>query len=120
MAKQLRYMGEFLSRAGVTWHVEILQEADEAFASVGSLDFEADEALVIEWNRSDKESVICGSGATLRIISPGDRTYEDLYTIIPGRIRMDVYRDGSLYWSGMLDPESYEEPPSPTSEYLTG
>lgn len=117
MAKQLRYMGEFLSRAGVTWHVEILQEADEAFASVGSLDFEADEALVIEWSRSDKESVICGSGATLRIISPGDRTYEDLYTIIPGRIRMDVYRDGSLYWSGMLDPEFYEEPYEKADNY---
>jgi hypothetical protein len=81
MAKHLRYMGEFLSRAGVVWRVEILQEADEAFAKIGSLDFDADDALVIEWGEGAKEQVICGSTATLKVISPGDRTYEDLYTI---------------------------------------
>ena len=110
MAKHLRYMGEFLSRAGIVWRVEILQEADAPFATVGSLDFEANEALVIEWGHAEKEEVMCGSTATLQIISPGDRTYEDLYTIAPGRIRMDVYRANSLYWSGALDPEFYEEP----------
>lgn len=51
-----------------------------------------------------------GSTATLKIISPGDRTYEDLYTIEVGYIRLDVYRNGALYWSGALDPEFYEEP----------
>lgn len=110
MAKFLRYTGEFLSRAGVVWRVEILQEADEAFAPIGSLDFESDEALVIEWSHAEKEEVICGSTAALQIISPGDRTYEDLYTIAPGRIRLDVYRENQLYWSGTLDPEFYEEP----------
>ena len=103
-------MGEFLSRAGVVWRVEILQEADEAFAKIGSLDFDADDALVIEWGEGAKEQVICGSTATLKVISPGDRTYEDLYTIAAGNIRMDVYRDSALYWGGMLDPEFYEEP----------
>ena len=108
MAKHLRYMGEFLSRAGVVWRVEIFQEAEQAFASVGPLDFDADDALVIEWGEGAKEQVICGSTATLKVISPGDRTYEDLYTIAAGNIRMDVYRDSALYWSGMLDPEFYE------------
>ena len=110
MAKELRYEGEFLSRNGVIWNVQIWQEAEEPFASVGELTFEADEPLVIEWKHTDKEEVVCGSTATLRIESPGDRTYEDLYTIEVGRIRMDVYRNGSLYWSGTLDPEFYEEP----------
>ena len=110
MAKFLRYRGEFLSRAGVVWRVEILQESDQTFASVGTLEFDANDALVIDWNNADKENVICGSTATLQILSPGDRTYEDLYTIAPGQIRMDVYRNGSLYWSGALDPEFYEEP----------
>lgn len=117
MAKHLRYMGEFLSRAGVVWRVEILQEADEAFAKIGSLDFDADDALVIEWGESAKEQVICGSTATLKVISPGDRTYEDLYTIAAGSIRMDVYRDSALYWSGMLDSEFYEEPYEKASCY---
>ncbi|MCM1020830.1 MAG: hypothetical protein NC403_01335 [Muribaculaceae bacterium] len=117
MAKYLRYMGEFLSRAGIVWRVEILQEADAPFDKIGSLTFEADEPLVIEWDHTEKEEVIGGSTATLRIESPGDRTYEDLYTIAPGRIRMDVYRNNLLYWSGALDPEFYEEPYERAANY---
>ena len=117
MAKYLRYAGEFLSRAGITWRVEILQEADEPFADVGVLNFEAEEPLVIEWKKTEKEDVLCGSSASLRIESPGDRTYEDLYTIQVGAIRMDVYRAGYLYWSGTLDPEFYEEPYERASKY---
>ena len=115
--KHLRYRGEFRSVSGIVWRVEILQEAEAAFASVGELDFPADEPLVIEWDEKDKEEVICGSTATLKIISPGDRTYEDLYTVEVGRIRMDVYREDSLYWSGALDPEFYEEPYERTRDY---
>lgn len=118
MSKQLRYMGEFLSRAGVTWRVEILQEASAPFGSVGQLTFEAEEALVIDWKHTDKEAVICGSEATLKLESPGDRTYEDLYTIEVGRIRMDVYRENALYWSGALDPEFYEEPYEAYNHYV--
>lgn len=117
MAKHLRYAGEFLSRAGIVWRVEILQEADGPFASVGALTFEADQPLVIEWKRTDKEDVLCGSTATIRVESPGDRTYQDLYTIEVGQIRMDVYRSGFLYWSGALDPEFYEEPYERAANY---
>lgn len=117
MAKYLRYMGEFLSRAGVVWRVEILQESPYAFDEIGVLTFEANEALLIEYPHTPKEDVICGSTATIRIESPGDRTYEDLYTIEVGNIRMDVYRDGKLYWSGMLDPEFYEEPYERAANY---
>ena len=58
MAKYLRYAGEFLSRAGITWRVEILQEADEPFATVGVLNFEAEEPLVIEWKKTEKEALL--------------------------------------------------------------
>lgn len=118
MSKYLRYMGEFLSHANVVWRVEILQDADSAFASVGQLTFEAEEALLIEWKNCDKEDVLHGSTATIQIESPGDRTYEDLYTIEVGRIRMDVYRNNILYWSGALDPEFYEEPYERASHYV--
>lgn len=99
-----------MSVAGTVWRVDIMQEADAAFTAVGELTFPGDSPLVIEWSRVDKEAVVCGSTATLKVISPGDRTYEDLYTIEIGRVRMDVYRDDTLYWSGMIDPEFYEEP----------
>ena len=108
--KHLRYMGEFASVAGVAWRVEVWQEADTAFSVVGGLEFPADAPLVIEWGDKSKEEVICSSVATLKIISPGDRTYEDLYSIEAGRVRMDVYRNTLLYWSGCMDTEFYEEP----------
>lgn len=108
--KHLRYTGEFLSVSGVVWRVEILQEAEAEFATVGALEFPADEPLVIEWDNKSKEEVICGATATLKIISPGDRTYEDLYSIDVGRVRLDVYRNNALYWSGCIDTEFYEEP----------
>lgn len=115
--KYLRYTGEFVSRAGVLWRVDIMQEADAAFATVGALEFPADAPLILEWQREDKETVVLGSTATLKIVSPGDRTYEDLYTIEVGRIRMDVYKGNKLYWSGALDSEFYEEPYETASGY---
>lgn len=117
MTMELRYMGEFLSREGVTWRVELRQEAPAPFDEIGALTFEANQALTIEWTEKKKEEVICGSVATIQIESPGDRTYEELYTIEVGQIRMDVYRNGALYWSGMLDPEFYEEPYERAANY---
>jgi len=111
-------MGEFLSRAGVRWRAEILQESYGPFDEIGALTFEAEEALVIEYPSTAKEEVICGSTATIQIESPGDRTYEDLYTIEAGSIRLDVYRNNVLYWSGTLDPEFYEEPYERAANYV--
>lgn len=113
----LRYRGEFLSRAGITWRAEILQESDSPFETVGVLEFDAENAIEIDWKTASKEDVICGSSATLNIISPGDRTYEDLYSIEVGRVRLDVYRNNALYWSGTIDPEFYEEPYEQASNY---
>lgn len=112
-----RYRGSFCSIGGIIYTVSILQEADKAFASVGELQFPWDEPITIEWDEKGKEEVICSSSATLTVISPGDRTYEDLYTIKVGTVRMDVYRGDSLYWSGTLDPEFYEEPYSSADSY---
>lgn len=117
MAKYLRYQGEFLSVAGVLWRVELHQENDTAFATVGVLEFPADEPLTLEWASTAKEEVISGATATLKIISPSDRTYEDLYSVEVGRVRLDVYRNNVLWWSGCLDTEFYEEPYEAASGY---
>lgn len=112
-----RYSGSFLSVRGVEWKAVILQEADSEFATVGDLTFVSGSEIEIEWPHKDKEEVVCGSTATVNLLSPGDRTYADLYTIAPGRIRLEVYREGSLYWAGLLDPEFYEEPYAYGSAY---
>ena len=116
MSMRVRYRGSFLSQKGVTWRVDILQESDRNF-TIGELTFDADEPLVISWKNTDKEEVICGSEATIHIVSPGDRTYQDFYTIEVGAVAMNVYKDGNLYWSGTLDPEFYEEPYEAAREY---
>lgn len=116
--KHLRYSGEFVGIGGEIWRADILQESEGAFPSVGDLTFDAEEPVVLEWEARSKEEVICGSVATIRIESPGDRTYMDLYSIEAGRIRLDVYRDEILYWSGTMDPEFYEEPYETASGYI--
>lgn len=112
-----RYEGSFLSHKGVAYKARILQEASQAFATIGELEFPAASPLTIEWDETGKEVPVCGSVATLTVISPGDRTYEDLYSIKPGQIRLDVFKDNVLYWSGCLDPEFYEEPYSSGAGY---
>lgn len=113
----LRYTGQFLSRDNTAWRTDILQEAEAPFTSVGLLQYPSDNPLLIEWEYKSKEETLCGSSATLTIVSPGDRTYEDLYIIQVGMIRLDVYRNEKLYWSGTIDPEFYEEPYSTLNNY---
>ena len=116
MAHYTRYSGEFLSRAGVAWKVDIWQEAPLPFAEVEELTFPADEPVVIEWDSKAKEEVICGSACTVKIESPSDRKYIDLYAVTPGEIGVTISRKApgaesySLYWMGALDAEQYEEP----------
>ena len=115
MAYNKRYTGTFRSRGDVKWTVDLME--DGSYAEVGELQFRGDSPLEISWDETSKEEPLCGSSATLGIISPGDRTYADLYTINAGSIRMDVYRNDTLWWSGTLDPEFYEEPYSATEDY---
>lgn len=118
MSRIVTHRGEFLSRAGVRYRADIWKEdgrpedpfAKPAQVAPQELRFEADEALVIEWAEAAKEDPVCASTATLRIESPGDRTYIGLYTVKAAEVGLDVYRNGALYWRGTIDPESYEEP----------
>lgn len=112
------YSGLFYSRENVKWDVRILRkEAPEPSSGVGELTFSGEEPLLIEWDERSKEDVLCGSTATLKLLSPGDRTYIDLYSVAVGEIRLDVLKDDVLYWSGSLDPEFYEEPYSMLEDY---
>lgn len=116
--KKAIYKGEFVGRdaakgCGVVWRVEIWRVYDDGVLlpfQPGALTFDGDTPVEIAWSEKAKYDVLVGSTCTLRIISPGDRTYVDLYTIKAGDIGVTVWRDGQLYWTGTLDPEFYEEP----------
>lgn len=116
MALGVRYRGSFLSKDGVAWRVDILQEGYGG-VEPGGLELPADCPLEIEWEETDKLDPVQGSCATLKIISDNDRQYIDLYTVSVGEICLKVYRNGVLYWTGSLDPELYEEPFSYTTGY---
>ena len=117
MSKTITHSGEFLSHSGVLHRVDLWRTGVQAVSQPEELRFEADEALVIEWKETAKHEPICASTATLRLDSPGDRTYTGLYTIAPGAVGMDVYRNGALYWTGTLDAEEYEEPYQSAEHY---
>lgn len=107
MSKKLRYKGGFHSAANVLYGVEIWQ--DDYTGTATDMAFCAS-PLEIEWPEVDKIEPVRSSRATLQLYSDTDRQFVSLYAVKAGSIRLDVYREGVLYWSGTLDPELYEEP----------
>lgn len=116
MAKQIIYWGEFRSVAGALYRVELLSDDTSSFAQ--RVYFPHDTPIEIEWNEVDKLEPVQGACLTLSLVSEEDRQFIDLYSIEVGKVRIDVYRDGVLYWSGALDPELYEEPYSEKKDYI--
>jgi len=115
--KHLRYFREFYDLDGVKYRVEILQESEQAYIPI-EVELASD-PVVIEWAEVMKIDPVMPAGATLRLISMSDRQFVDLYSVEPCTIRMDVYRAGTLYWSGTLDTELFEEPYAYESRYIT-
>ena len=111
MAKYLRYYLEHVSTDGHIVRAEILQESAEAFEAETLCIGEGEDPLTIEWAQTNKIAPVQGSTAKLVVNSPTDRKLLFLGSIIKaGDVRLDIYRDGSLWWSGTLDSESYTEP----------
>ena len=109
MAKQLKYWGEFAYIEGVLWRIELLEESGGIAITPTEITFPVS-PLSIEWATTNKMDVVESSATTLTIVSESDRQFIDLYQVEVGAVILNVYRDGSLYWSGTLDTELYEEP----------
>lgn len=116
MNKHTLYRGQFASKRNALWQVEIWGK--QAPKSIGMLSFPEDSPLLIEWGEVSKEEPLCPSTATLRIVSPDDRSYQHLYSIEAGSIGIDILREGALWWRGTLDPEFYEEPYERRRNYI--
>lgn len=110
----LRYEGGFNSFEGVAYDVKIYQEGYTGTAQPFGL---SADPLEIEWPEVDKLEPVMSANATLRLYSDNDQQFVGLYTIEAGSVRMEVYRDGALYWCGSLDPELYNEPFSYKKDY---
>lgn len=111
MAKHLRYYIEHVSTEGHIVRAEIFQEATEGFEVEQLCIGEGDDPLILEWAQTDKIAPVQGSTATLRVNSPTDRQLLLFGSIIKAcDVRLDIYRDNVLWWSGTLDSEPYTEP----------
>ena len=116
MSLYIRYKSRFKDIDQTMYNIEIWQESDNAFAVEDIV--LAREAITIEWSKRDKLEPIRSSAATLRILCQSDRKFTDLYTVAVKTVRLDIYRAGSLYWSGTIDTELYEEPYSISKGYV--
>lgn len=106
-----RYCGEFADIGNNAWRCEIFLNEDLAYdADAPELSFDADQPLTIEWSEKAKYEPLQGSTAKVRIISHGDRSFYHLADCEDLQARLDVYCNDSLYWSGTIDPDFYEEP----------
>ena len=114
MALNKRYTGGFNSLGNVDYRFEIWQEGFIGTASEVAV---TNKPLSIEWAETDKLEPVQSSSAKLQLYSDSDRQFVDLYTVKAGSVRLDVYREGDLYWSGTLDPELYEEPFAYKTDY---
>ena len=114
MALNKRYTGGFNSLEDVDYLFEIWQEEFTGNPTEVAV---TDEPLTIEWQETDKLEPVQSSSAKLQLYSDSDRQFVDLYTVKAGSVRLDVYREGNLYWSGTLDPELYEEPFAYKTDY---
>lgn len=115
--KHLRYYAEFYDRSDTKWRVEVLQESDSAYNPV-EVELAA-EPVTLEWNEVEKLDPVRGCGATLRLISMSDRQFYDMYSVDYGVIELNLYRAGSLFWAGTLDPELFSEPYAYSDRYVT-
>lgn len=114
MAFGKRYESGFRSINNIAYRVELLQDG---YSGPVSEIAHGSEPLTLEWAKTDKIEPVQSSTAKLTLYSDTDRQFIDLYTIKAGSVRMDIYREDVLYWSGTLDPELYEEPYSYKDNY---
>lgn len=105
-----QYTGGFYSSEGVLWEVRIARLGMSAGDTYDGLAFDGSDPMQIELHEAEKWEPVQRSAATLHLVCPSDRLFTCLYTDEPATVRLTVYRNGSVYWSGTLDPEQYEEP----------
>ncbi|MGN0060767.1 MAG: hypothetical protein ACI382_00170 [Alloprevotella sp.] len=117
------YQGSLSTRTAELFRVSIQQEMQDPPAAVSQLTFPYDEPLIIERDITEFYEPIITTTATLRVISPADRTFLPLFSVKPASVRLLVEKKTSptvwkTYYIGTLDTDSYEEPYAYLSDYI--
>ena len=89
----------------ITWRIDILE--DGFAGSVTELKG-TQSPVEIEWDTINLyREHIMPSKAKIRLVS--DSTFSEFITADEEDYRVDIYKDGTLYWQGFVLPGSYEE-----------
>ena len=103
-----RYTATIFDNSSIPWTINILQESDLPYV-VEEITLDTN-AFEITWDEVNKIEPVMSSNCVVDLVSELDRQFLDLYTVAYGEVRLDIYREDALCWSGCLDPEQYEEP----------
>jgi hypothetical protein len=107
----LKYLGEFTDNKGQDFEIKIYEK--DFAGSYSTLQL-AGEPLVIkhgkDTKRGDKYNSICGSQATVSFQSSSAFQYLNLFTAEDKKYRLDVIKEGDIYWTGFIATEAYSEP----------
>lgn len=109
----LRYEGVFTDRERRQYTLHILHDGTAPLEQVRL----GAKPIVIS-RESERLDGLIQSRATVSLLSHSDGLFRHLHTMPEGSVKLVVWRDGTLYWLGTLDPESYEEDYSRKDNYL--
>lgn len=101
------------SADGHCWTVTIEHTVDDAskgeLVRKNQLDMPAD-GIELEWKATARHATLCGSACSVTVCSEGYADWRNFYATSPGDVVLKLWRDGELYWQGVLDLETYAEP----------
>jgi len=92
------------------WKIDILQDG---FAGVASEMQMSGSPLTIEWpSTSDDlhEQNIRGSVASIGVFAETDFQYQDLFTSENLEYKVNIYNDTTLFWTGWITANTWQEP----------
>lgn len=112
----LKYTSEFNSHLGHNYIVKILQK--DYASSITELVM-GGEPVVINFNGvEEKFDVIRGSECVLQFYCNYDYQFSEIVTADKNEFKIEVYKNGNIYWSGFVIQDNYNEPFQPLP-YLT-
>lgn len=114
MSYSVAFRSTFYGADGVNWRVDILTNQSQRAETFG-MDY--DRPISIEWVETKKTDAIQPSLLTVRAISSRDRQFMSL--LGDWMAKAEVYRNGKLFWIGMIDDAIFEEPYSYAANYVT-
>lgn len=108
MAFATKYRSEFNDILGLTWKVDIQEDAYGG--SITTLKA-TDSPLTIEFDGGDEfNAVIRPSKAKLTVWSMTDFALADLYSDEDFHYKVNIYYDDNIYWTGYIVTGEYTEP----------